>query len=169
MAAALRDLPGWIRGWRNRKPASLAGVPDSGKPPPLYGLLPLLIFVGVCLPKTLQPLHYNRDGHPAAGAWLAQRLQPGDVIQDDHCWAHYYAGQVFEESKTPAVAAGYRPICYIVVTRSRDPEIDRIRTNEVARAAKIEGRLVYSWPEDRSLDAKVMIYAVPRQGSEPRP
>jgi hypothetical protein len=114
----------------------------------------------ICLPKSVQTLHGNRAGNRLAGLWLASQLKVGDVVTDDHAYSHYYAGLVFEEKETPVLPKGYQPTCYVVVTRSKDMEIDLGRTENEASQ---KGRLVYQWPENKSFaEARVVVYAQPR-------
>jgi hypothetical protein len=122
----------------------------------------VLVVFAACLPRTLQRLHANRAGNHAAGMWIAQRLQPGDMVDDDHAWSHYYAGQVFVEGKDLPAAADYHPVCYVVMTRSRDADVAAKR---IAKEQKLQrrGGIVYHWPTDRAADqARVVVYAVPR-------
>jgi len=126
----------------------------------VFSLAGLLLAVATCLPKTLQPLHGNRAGHHAAGLWLAGRVHMGDEVKDDHCWAHFFAGQVFIETiPVPHTDHDQR---YTVISRSRDPENHRRQDDEEKVAA--HATMVYHWPEDRPLEnAKVVIYAAPRR------
>jgi len=125
-----------------------------------FSLAGLLLAIATCLPKTLQPLHGNRAGHHAAGLWLAKKVHAGDEVQDDHCWAHYFAGQVFIETK-PVLHSDHDQR-YTVISRSRDPE-NHARLNDEQKVAA-HARMVYHWPEDRPLEnAKVVIYAAPRR------
>lgn len=136
-------------------PAALHGVK--------LGVVTLLLVVALaCLPRTVERLHANRAGNHAAGRWLAVRLQPGDIVDDDHAWSHYYAGQVFLEHDEPPAPPGYHPICYVVMTRSHDPEIAAKRQAKAKRLQR-RGHIVYHWPHDHAVDhARVVVYAVPR-------
>ncbi len=120
-------------------------------------------FLLFCVPQTLKPLHGNRAGNHEAGRWLAERLQPGDIVLDDHAWSHFYAGQLFLEGKEPPVPAEYRPLCYVVMTRSTDPKVAAKRERWERSLKVSQGRLVYHWPPQRPSDeARVVIFAVPR-------
>jgi 4-amino-4-deoxy-L-arabinose transferase-like glycosyltransferase len=163
LAAVLCDLPATLVGWwtwlRGRPRAEIS---------PRWSVAFMVVFVVLCFPRTFQPLHLNRLGHLLAGTWLAQHAQAGDVVEDDHCWAHFYAGKVFEEGRKPQVAPGYQPVCYIVVTRSRDPEIGRVRSLNEAKIRDAQGQIVYHWPEKTSAaDARVVVYSLPRSASAP--
>jgi hypothetical protein len=127
------------------------------------GVVVLLSLVAVaCLPRTLQRLHGNRAGNHAAGLWVAAQWQPGDMVDDDHNWSHYYAGQVFLEHRDPPAPPDYQPKSFVVMTRSRDPEVAMERQKKERILSK-RGRLVYHWPPERSAaEARVVVYAVPR-------
>jgi hypothetical protein len=134
--------------------------------PTAWSALLLIGLIGFGLPKALQPLHANRAGNRAAGEWLATVLRPGDVVVDDHCWSHFYAGQVFEENKNIALPPDCKPICYVVRTRSRDPEISASRQQE---EEKIKSPPVYHWPENVTVDqARVVVYARARDWDRER-
>ncbi len=165
MAAGCLELPARLRDWWLQR-SEAARLPTeqaaSRWQPATWALALLGLFIALCLPRALLPLHGNRAGHLAAGRWLAQRAQSGDLIADDHCWSHYYAGKVFEEGTIPVVAAGYRPLSYVVFTRSRDPEIDRLRKLDEAKVAAADGRIVFHWPSHRPQEgARVVVYSLP--------
>ena len=125
----------------------------------------MIALLAIGLPKTLQTLHANRAGHHAAGLWLAQHSVPGDIIEDDHCWAHYYAGRVFEERRPLPTPPGHVPVRYIVIGR-RDKEIVLTWNNPGPRdEAKLRdegGRIVYHWPAPSSpAEASIVVYEVP--------
>jgi hypothetical protein len=132
---------------------------------PLTWSLLLLATLGVfCLPKTLQRLHANRAGNHAAGLWLAEHLQQGDVVVDDHSWSHYYSGQLFQEDRPSILPAGATPRCYTVVTRSRSADINQDRQLIEQKIRDEGGALVYHWPETGDIDsARVVVYAQPRE------
>ncbi len=155
VAAGLCELPRRITA---SLPRAVPHIPFRAGQTPAFWILVLLTgLIGFCLPKTLQRLHVNRAGNHAAGLWLARQLRPGDIVLDDHCWSHYYAGQVFLEGKEPAMPSGCTPACYVVVTRSRDPEIDE------SRMQAGHGELVYHWPDRGSVEAaRVVVYRRPR-------
>jgi hypothetical protein len=127
----------------------------------VLSLAGLLLAIATCLPKTLQPLHANRAGHHAAGLWLASNVHPGDEVKDDHCWAHYFAGQVFLENQpVPHVSSA---LSYTVISRSSDPE-KLTRKEDEQRVVTSGAHLVYHWPEARPpASAKVVVYAAPRK------
>lgn len=148
----------------------MAYLPDKGEAaahsvllsPTLWSAVLFGAMIGICLPKALQPLHANRAGNRAAGEWLATHLRPGDIVDDDHCWSHFYAGQVFLEGKVVALPAEARPLSYVVRTRSRDPEIDENRRQDEAKLREAR-EIVYWWPQNADVEkARVVIYAGPR-------
>jgi hypothetical protein len=159
VAAGLFELPRRLLADRG----AASGPPTLRRSPAFWSLLLLAGLVGFSLPKTLQPLHANRAGNHAAGLWLAERLHVGDVVDDDHCWSHYYAGQVFEEGKDSPLPPGVQPTCYYVRTRSRDPEINQHRLEGEKELRDKQARLVWQWPETvTAANARVVIYALPR-------
>jgi hypothetical protein len=130
--------------------------------PTLWSAVLFGTLIGICLPKALQPLHANRAGNRAAGEWLATQLRPGDIVDDDHCWSHFYAGQVFLEGKVVALPAEARPLSYVVRTRSRDPEIDESRRQDEAKLREAK-EIVYWWPPNADVEkARVIVYVGPR-------
>jgi len=117
----------------------------------------------LCLPKTAQSLHGNRQGNHLAGLWLKDRLKNGDLVVDDHCWSHYYAGQMFLEGREPAVSRDYQPVAYVVMTRSKIREVDAIRKDEESQLLEAKARIVYHWPPSAEPErARVVVFALPR-------
>ncbi len=165
-AAGLRALPVRVWAWQQScrqatgPTGQMAGL--SWHQASLWSLVFLVAMAGFCLPKAGERLHGNRVGNRAAGVWLAGNVAEGDVVVDDHAWSHYYAGLVFKEGKDPVLPPGYQPTCYVVITRSKDPDIARGRNAEERKLCQ-SGKLVYHWPENRAVDhARVVIYAEPR-------
>jgi hypothetical protein len=112
------------------------------------------------LPELLSPLHGNRVGHREAGLWLAQNTQLADEIIDPYCWAHYYAGRVFWEGKTPPSPPGYRPTRYVVLETEKN-EHQRLPMIEQAKTIARQGKPVYHWPvESLDTEAKILVFAV---------
>jgi hypothetical protein len=134
--------------------------------PALWSVLLEVALIGFCLPKTLLPLHANRAGNRAAGLWLAEHLRPGDSVDDDHCWSHFVSGQVFLEDqfrdgRPLVVAPGHKPITYVVITRSRDPEINDTRTERERQLRESHATIEYAWPENGPVEgARVVVYAL---------
>ena len=129
----------------------------------------MLLMLAFCLPKTLQPLHANRAGHHAAGLWLEQHVHPGDEVVDDHCWAHYYAGLVFQENlvfhENKIIPAKADAVCYTVISRAKDPNDDKGRGQIESNLRANGGQVVFTWPPERPLGAaKVVVYARPLTG-----
>jgi len=147
MVAGVREAVERLCRWVNQTQASRLAT------------IALVLLATFCLPKTAQRLHSNRIGNHQAGVWLAPRLETGDMVEDDHAYTHYYAGQVFLEGKEPPVPSGYHPLCYVVVTRSKDAEIG-VGRNEKEDGLRRHALLVYQWPENRPLEeARVVVYA----------
>jgi hypothetical protein len=131
--------------------------------PAFWSLVLFTALIGFCLPKTLQPLHVNRLGNREAGVWIGTQLRPGDMVDDDHCWSHYYAGEVFREYDNPLLHAEEQPTCYIVITRAQNREIGVVRRQREQSLQEEGARLVYHWPTNRpGGDAQVVVYARPR-------
>lgn len=123
----------------------------------------LLVTTFCWLPSTLKPLHANRAGHKAAGTWLASHSSPDDELIDPFCWAHYYAGRVFQEGKPHAKPAGFKET-YFAVLDEPDKEHHRLPLMPAAEELKRIGKLVYTWPENLpATQAKVFVYAAQRQ------
>lgn len=141
--------------------------------PRLQSLTPAILVVALLapgLPKTFEKLHYNREGNLKAGLWLAEHRRPGDAIDDDHCWSHYFAGMVFLEHKDNPPAPGYQPRRYTVMTRSRDPEIARQRLEVEAALRRKNGQVVFHWPEkDPAEKARVVVYQTPLEPATSQP
>jgi hypothetical protein len=89
--AALQVIAAWLGRtlWRQ---GTLAAAGERG--PRWCAPLLLLVLAAAMLPKTLEPLHYNRSGFRAVGYWLADHTQPTDFVLDPYSWADYYAGRV---------------------------------------------------------------------------
>lgn len=174
-AGLLVELPRWMLD-------RLRLTPPAGQPwrparlalqPGLWSFVLLAALIGIGLPKTLQPLHVNRAGHHAAGLWLAQQMKPHDLIEDDHCWAHYYAGLVFQENRPqPPVPPNAGPrVRYCVVARARDRDVNLEKRYRTEQELKASGATpVMHFPQNRPLDrADVVIYAQPLPAATPAP
>jgi hypothetical protein len=170
--AALWELPARaIRAYRRQPwPTSAAdsAMPSRATVAISFGLLALLL--AFSLPKTLERLHGNRVGYHAAGVWLGEHAAPWDVIDDDHCWAHYYAGGVFLENHLPPRPPDFVPTQYVVVGRSdrehlATPNQQKPPPNEKSIQAH-GGQVVFSWPrQSPPADASVVVYALPPAGT----
>jgi 4-amino-4-deoxy-L-arabinose transferase-like glycosyltransferase len=157
----LRDLPRWLvqQFTPGRAGAVAAGILSLGL---------ILALIGVGLPKAVQRLHANRAGYHAAGLWLAEHVRHGvDVVQDRHCWAHFYAGEVFEEGKPRQDLPG--ATCYLVVGRHKEIEGGPAPA-EPEPDAQPRGQIVYHWPPGRAVErADVLVYALPLRRTEAPP
>jgi hypothetical protein len=161
------ELPSRWAAWRQgRRWAEVAGEPRVfTRHTATVAVLLLCCMLAAGLPKSLQTLHANRAGHHAAGLWLAQHTALGDIIEDDHFWAHYYAGRVFQESHPLASPPGFVPTRYVVVGR-RDKEIvltwNSPGPRDEAKLREEGGTIVYHWPAPSNpADAPIVVYAVP--------
>jgi hypothetical protein len=160
-AAVLRDVPLWLgetlaRHSHGRRPAWLN--------PAAWSLTLLLLLTGTGLSRTLHALHGNRAGHRAAGRWLASHTQPSDRIDDDHCWASYYANRVLLEYRTaPPAPAGYQPRHFVVINRSNPKKTGSYTPLVTEAQVKQEGgQVVYSWPETGPVrQARVVVFELP--------
>jgi hypothetical protein len=174
-AAAVYELPSRLSAWLWRQPwHGVAGGPVPHTPLTTAAAAALLAgMLAAGMPKTLETLHANRAGHHAAGLWLAQHAAPVDVIEDDHCWAHYYAGRVFTERCPAPRPPDYLPVRYVVVGR-RDREINLTWNHQPLideNKLRVEGgRIVYYWPtQSTPEDAPVVVYAVTAPAAQGRP
>lgn len=156
-ALAVLEFPARFLGWWRGSHADFSGT--EKKIFALLSLVSLVFLIGLCLPQTLESLHRNRAGYHAAGLWLAKQMHPGDVIVDDHFWAHYYAGLVFQEGVKPPANEHARR--YFVIGRSDHPEKSQVRHQEERKVRSKGAALVYHWPSDRpETSARVVVYAM---------
>jgi len=157
----LRDLPQWLAGRLSRSTREHASFCQSRHRleigASVLSVFLLLGLIAVGMPKTLQKLHANRAGYHAAGQWLAGQVVHGrDEVQDGHCWAHFYAGEVFEEGKPKSAPA----LRYVVVGRHKDPESGSLPL-EPEPDVRTQGQVVYHWPPQKPVEAAdVVIYVV---------
>jgi hypothetical protein len=146
----LREMPGRLARWRAQISLGSSRTPQQV---PVWSLVLLLGMAGICLPKTLQPIHPDRVGHRMAGLWLASQAGLHDVILDGHFgWAHFYAGRLSARDRPPAAGPGRWTTYYVVKGRSRERPNAYGPTNAVAdvTVAQIKalgGKIVYRWPE----------------------
>jgi 4-amino-4-deoxy-L-arabinose transferase-like glycosyltransferase len=121
----------------------------------------LLALVGLGLPRTLQPLHYNRAGYHAAGRWLAGVARAADVVLDDHAWAAYYAGRLFLEGVIVRPEPGNQHMKYAVIGRSKERNpFSTPRTITEEQMRREGGEIV--WPRDRPPErSDVVVWAAP--------
>jgi hypothetical protein len=129
-------------------------------PAAIWALLILLLLNGIGLSRTLRPLHGHREGHHEAGKWLALHSLPQDQIQDDHCWAHYYANRVFLESASSSQVPSAVPAVYVVIGRANERRApDTPRTYNEEELVQKGGKIVFQWPAQvPDAKAQVVIY-----------
>jgi hypothetical protein len=155
-AAAVATFGTWLAG----QLASRLGAPMLAKHAGWLSFLLLLALTCFGLPESLRTLHANRAGHRAAGLWLAEHTRPADLIHDPYCWAHYYAGRVFQEGTEPDAPEAYLPTHYVVLEHSGQDH-SRLPTIDSSQKLAALGKVVYHWPEDKpEPSAKILIYAV---------
>jgi 4-amino-4-deoxy-L-arabinose transferase-like glycosyltransferase len=133
---------------------------------PLAAPVLLTLLVAATLPKTLEPLHWNRGGFRAAGLWLAAHSTSADEIDDPYCWAHYYAGRVFIEDEETHAPDGHVPVWYLVVENAKSQHERLTKVNEVQRLKEL-GEPVWRWTGKRRKDeAEVVVYRVPAEAAQ---
>jgi hypothetical protein len=165
-AIAVWEMPTrWLAWRRGETWSGTAGEPIVHSQRTAWvAVLLLAALLATGLHKSLEKLHANRAGHHAAGLWLAQNAAPADIIDDDHCWASYYAGRIFQELKGVSSPPGYVPARYVVVGR-RDREMNQTWNNpgsqDEAKLRKEGGRIVYYWPaQSNPTEASLVVYAM---------
>jgi hypothetical protein len=165
--AVVREAPYRLAAWLRRRcansPAAFAAARPLWRGAPVWSLVLLLALTGTGLAKTLQPLHGNRAGHRAAGLWLAAHAADVDVVEDDHCWAHYYAHRVFQEGQNIPCPPGYQRKYYFVVNcNSADKLPSHPRKWSGADLRNAGAQVVFQWPENQpEAQARVLIYCLP--------
>jgi len=154
--------PGLLARWRGR--------PLSARWATVLPTAVLLLWTVWCLPAALKPLHANRTGYRKAGEWLADRVQPGDLILDPFCWAHYYAGGVGQEQQPGPVAATHQPLCYVVLPDVTSTNAHNRFTMVLGPAQKLaaQGDVVFRWAPDAGQKRRyraepVKVLAVPKE------
>jgi hypothetical protein len=124
----------------------------------------LLALAGFGFSSTVKPLHANRAGHRAAGVWLAAHAHPDDRIDDPFCWAHFYAGKVFQEIHPIPRDRSYEPRRWVVLEES-DNQHSRLPMLWWCKKLAGMGTLVYKWePQGKhaKTQSRVQVYEVPR-------
>jgi len=161
MVAGLELLPGklsallvWFRWNRMATWCKAAHAP----------IVLLALSAALCLPRTLQRLHYNRGGFREAGIWLAEHSTYADEILDPYCWSHYYAGRVFIEGQDTSgeIDEAHVPVTYVVLeeeAKSPHPNLPEVtKAKEKVQQPHAE---VYRWKGYRGKDyAEVAVYRI---------
>ena len=151
-----------IVGIAERMSANRTGLKRRFGPEPA-AIVAFVAVLAICLPPDFRSLHTNRAGHHAAGLWLKDNMQPGDLIWDPFCWAEFYAGQSMRTEPNPNIHAA--PV-YVVLEpgnalHSRLPKIP------LGESIAGLGEPVWHWPTANAIDrAKVVVY---RTQSVPAP
>lgn len=131
---------------------------------PAVGLVLMLAWSGLCVPKAVAPLHGNRAGFRAAGEWLAQHSEPGDPVIDPLAWTAYHAGRVFVEGRAD-VPRSTPPVSYVVLEHSRSTHPHLYYLLGPAEALARQGEVCYRQPVHRGRSkAEIVIYRVPQPG-----
>ena len=121
-------------------------------------LLVLLLVPSVY--KSMETLHYNREGFRQAGKWLASNCKEGDSVEDAFCWSHFYAGKLFLEGRPDLIASDPR-VKYVIVERSGNPHL-RLQTQDEESLKAQKGKVVYDWPcRRKGVNSTVLVYEVP--------
>ena len=126
-----------------------------------FSLLLILLFVPSVY-KSMETLHYNREGFKQAGKWLSSNCKEGDLVEDAFCWSHFYAGKVFLEGKSGLVVSDPR-VKYVIVERSGNPHL-RLQTQDEESLKAQKGKVVYDWPcRRKGANSTVLVYEVPER------
>jgi hypothetical protein len=122
----------------------------------------LLFLAAIPVPKSLETIHGDRAGFREAGLWLAEHMEPTDVVLDPYCWAHYYAGQVFEEVTPTPLPPDSQRTAYVVLEHGQSEHIRLTLVDKCKDYAK-KGQLVYqAHPARRGhKPVAVEVYALP--------
>jgi 4-amino-4-deoxy-L-arabinose transferase-like glycosyltransferase len=159
MVAGLEALPGKLAALAQRWQRTRLAVWCGAGSAPVVLIAALVI---VCLPRTLQRLHYNRSGFRDAGLWLAEHTTYVDPIFDPYCWSHYYAGRVFIEDQdtSDTVPDEHQPAIYVVLEEAGNPHP---HLPEVVAARDMIKQQpndeVYRWKGKRGReDAEIAVY-----------
>jgi hypothetical protein len=149
--------------------------------------LAVLAVAGLCLVRTLKPLHTARAPHAAAAGWLAQEAEVPGAVLDTLGWTSLYSGRKTYGYGDAAEALADPRLAYVVVEQ-RELEYDsqRARTLEYLLQNAAEpaagfapneadsGRsptvLVFRWQPDRfaRLATQSMVAAQGRVGERQR-
>jgi hypothetical protein len=165
--AALFKIAGYVLtalGWcSNRlRGGSHWWTGDPARASAVLGTVLLLGWIVAMLPKTLEPLHDNREGFRHAGMWLAEHSAPWDEIIDPYSWSHYYAGKVFFEERPIPVPPGITPGRYVVLELGNNEHVRLSQLREAVDLSK-QGQAVARWTARRGKEkVDVVVYAVPR-------
>jgi hypothetical protein len=140
--AALEVIASWLARLLRRR----AALPVFAGPGPRWcAPLLLLVLVAAMLPKTLEPLHYNRVGFRAVGCWLADHTRPTDYILDPYSWSDYYAGRVLLTGNVHPILPDHTATWYVVWEESANSHPRLEGWWKVANKYRKIGELVYRW------------------------
>lgn len=162
---SLLILSGWCASGGiliHQKILELITKPGSTSPNPILNAAPwvLLILLVPSLWKSMETLHYNREGFKQAGHWLAKNSLPGDPVDDPFCWTHYHAGKVFLEG-AKNLEHSNPGIRYVVVEKSKNPHI-RLQTFSEEKLLKDGGELVFEHKgKNKGAPPCIMVFKIP--------
>ena len=140
--AALEVIASWLVRVLQRR-AALPAFTEHGRRWCVPVLL--LVLVAAMLPKTLEPLHYNRSGFRAVGCWLAEHTRPTEFILDPYSWSNYYAGRVLLTGRVHPVLPDHTTTWYVVWEESANSHPRLEGWWKVANKYRKIGELVYRW------------------------
>jgi hypothetical protein len=111
--------------------------------------------VAAAIPAGMKTIHANRAGHHAAGLWIAQHREPGDVVVDPFAWAEFYAGYV----RAPAVQNDKVRVVFVVLEGTVGSPHPRLHQMPFAIKLAEHGEIVYQWPPNVPVEkGKVFVY-----------
>ncbi|MFT3881089.1 MAG: glycosyltransferase family 39 protein [Gemmatales bacterium] len=108
--------------------------------------------IAICLPKDVQPLHRNQEGHRQAGLWLEHHLEYADQLVDPYRWASYYAGLVFQTRPTATLTSRV-----LGIVDPQETDLNRQHDWQAAGLQSQEATTVWCWPSAQH--PKVLIRA----------
>jgi hypothetical protein len=128
----------------------------------ILGLVLLLLAVNI--PGSLKSPHANRTGHPHAGKYLAEHVQPNELVIDPFSWAEWYSGRSLYS--VPKIQQADEVARWAILEPGASNH-SRLPLYEAALNVQKDrdnpAKLVYWWPEDVPKEiahekAKVVVY-----------
>jgi hypothetical protein len=109
----------------------------------------LLALTGLCLYRSVQPLHQSQTGHRQIARWLCDRLQPDEELIDPYGWAEFYTSRSFRPRREHASSL----VVYVIEQPGED---DRHRHRMMNKAeTDTSESVVHAWPSEER--AKIVI------------
>lgn len=92
--------------------------------------------------------HATREGHLAAGRWLAEHASPEDGILDPYLWAEFYATKEFNQDPDRLSKLGVKTVFIVAEPNSPKPtsQMDYLAT---AQNAAQHGKVVFTWSKGK--------------------